>query len=154
GRLEEVDPQHHRPGRNEALRPGIKDAVDGAEQSVVSTEAPKAPGNPVNRIVGVPFKHRVDVAVRVRVCGDQGNAANAVDVELEAVRRHFRHERLVANKELRVWPVDRVAAVSLEAEAFVADEAHSLLVGEASVLSLLGHDIELFSAIGDATVAE
>ena len=39
GWLEEVDPQHHGPGWNEALRPSVKDAVDRAEQSIVGAEA-------------------------------------------------------------------------------------------------------------------
>jgi hypothetical protein len=37
--------------------------VDGAEQSVVGAEAANAPGNPVNRVVGVPFEHRVNNSV-------------------------------------------------------------------------------------------
>src|SRR5215472_12238127 len=62
-RFEELDPQYQRPSGDQALRAGIKNPVYCPEQVVVGAEVRRAPSNPINRIVGIPFKHWVDVAV-------------------------------------------------------------------------------------------
>src|SRR5215208_6042315 len=101
GRLKELNPQHDRPSWDQALRAGVEYSEHGSEQIVVRPEILGAPGYSVDWVVCVPFEDWVDVAVRVRVGGDQWDTACAFDVDLEPVRWQLRHEGLVADVELR-----------------------------------------------------
>src|SRR5262249_33389341 len=107
---------------------------------VVRTETTRAPGNPVDRIVRIPFEHRVNVTVRIRVGSYERDTAASIDMKLEAIGRHFWHKRLVADIELRQGPVDRISTIGLPGKPLVGDESHSFLIGKAGVLAFFRYD--------------